>query len=226
MNIQAIIVSVNYADLLSRSIGMWTQHLSRLTIVTDYEDRRSADLAVLYGAHVHQTNIFYEHGAYFNKGAAIQSAIDSGAWDGGEWCLLLDADVVSPKDWMHVIHHYVKDEDVVYGARRKDVDKSQITYDPNPCGFFMLFHAKDSHLGSQPWVNVNYVHAGNYDSDLVNKWPVERRRMLPLTLTHYGKSFENWCGVGEENRKALRGILTQRATGKSSWQNETIVYNT
>src|SRR5262245_41075293 len=101
MNIHALTVSVNYSDYLALGIERWASGLASWTIVTDPTDEQTRALALRHGCNVVTTNLFYERGAAFNKGAAMEFAQQTMPWR--DWIVFLDADVVPEPDWRRVI---------------------------------------------------------------------------------------------------------------------------
>jgi len=214
VKVAAIVVSVDYAAELARSIDRWVAGLEQLVVVTAPRDEATIALAERSGARLHQTDVFWADGAYFAKGAAIAEAWPLFPPDG--WRLLIDADVIPPENWMEVIESARPRVGTLHGARRRHEDGRPIR-DGELAGFFQLWHAHDPR-GREP-VGRHWTHAGCYDSDFMLRWPHTQQRLLPLELVHLGEPGRNWCGRGNED--AMRAIRERRKRGKH-WRTETI----
>lgn len=213
MKIHALTVSVDYSAELERSIDRWVHGLASLTVVTTPGDSATVELAIAAGARVLQTSAFYEEGAFFNKGRALQQARELLPRSG--WHLFVDADVVPPADWLEVVHRQEPRPGVLHGARRRHEDGRPIV-DTELAGFFHLFHSVDPR-GRRP-LERDFVHAGNYDSAFMMGWPRSMQRILDLELVHLGEPGRNWCGRGNEGE--LDAIRRRRRT--RSWRDERV----
>jgi hypothetical protein len=61
-------------------------------------------------------------------------------------------------------------------------------------GYSQIFHANDPHLGSTPWHEIDWRHAGGADSFFQAKWPDECKVRPPFEVLHLGPAGKNWCG--------------------------------
>lgn len=213
MQVHALVVSVDYAPELSRSIDRWVAGLASLVVVTAPRDEATIALARQHGAQLHVTEAFFEDGALFNKGAAMQEA--RALLPQSDWHLFLDADVVPPPDWATRLEAADTKLGCLHGARRVLEDGRPID-DRELAGFFHLFHSADPRA-SHP-LDRDWLHAGNYDSTFMQRWPRELQRILDLELVHLGEPGVNWCGKG--NDAAMKQIREQRRT--RSWRSETV----
>lgn len=218
LRIHAICVSVNYAEHLARSIETWSKTLESLTVVTDTKDDRTAELAYRYSVELHRTQAFYEDGAFFNKGRAIEE-VRTKLYERRkrDWHLLIDADVVPPTDWLDIVTAAKPRVGVLHGARRIRAETGEPINDSELAGFFQLYHFGD--MRAIKPLATNFIHGGNYDSDFMLRWPRQAQRILDLTLTHHGEVGTNWCGVG--NDEAMAEIRAQRRRGRH-WRQEVI----
>lgn len=213
MNIHAVTVSVDYSEELSRSIGRWISSLASLTVVTAARDEATISLAREAGASLHVTDAFWLGGALFNKGRAIQEAREF--LPPHDWHLFLDADVVPPSDWLEAIEDANPQAGWLHGALRRKQDGTPID-DHEMAGFFHLFHSSDPR--GKPPLELDWLHAGNYDSAFIHRWGKPLQRILPLSLEHIGEPRKNWCGKG--NDAAMAEMLARRRA--RSWRNEKI----
>ena len=122
--LRAIMVAVDYTDLLRITLPYNIHHFSELCIVTDPKSmegvrrvvqdtklatRSACDILIC------KTEVFYEQGAKFNKWAALEQALDHFGREG--WMCVMDGDVLWPKNaaaWLDsLLPGYL------YGAERR-----------------------------------------------------------------------------------------------------------
>lgn len=232
MKIHGLTVCVNYADFLTLSIERWKKGLVSLTIVTDSKDVATAALATKVNANLFQTDVFYERGAKFNKGAALEQARKLLPWE--DWFLFFDADVIPEPHWKLVLENFAPSPGALYGAVRyqsSDLSKeigeqgqrflfpaSSIIRDA-PCdgGYFHLFHTSDPAVRVEPGADLLetcWSHAGVYDSKFKMCWPGEKWIVSPVQLLHVGER-ENWTGRGD--REGMKKLLQDRFKHGGGW---------
>jgi hypothetical protein len=210
--IRAILVCVDYEDLLAITLPYNRHHFADVCIVTDtaHEDKvRNLDLygcdAPIVPAKLFVTDAFYENGAAFNKWLALERALD---WYGREgWLCIMDADVIWPK------RAKLPELKVgcLYTPRRRmcntiPVDEYKIPpetswgeYPRHPnggefAGYSQVFHASDPVLGNPPWHEVDWKHAGGADSFFQRKWSVANKIRPGFDVLHFGPAGMNWMG--------------------------------
>lgn len=216
--IDGLVVCENYSDYFRQCVEVWKKSLRRILVVTSPRDRETALLAYEYGLDTFMTNVFWENGAKFNKGAAISQAYETMEWK--DWVLFFDADIKPPEDWMGQICANPEHPKIgnLYGAHRvledgKAIKEGEIT------GSFCMFHGGDPNAQVKPIVDTHWSHAGNYDSVFQSRWPSENRIKFGMKVTHLGKPFENWCGRG--NSEDMTALWKERGK-KKGWSHETI----
>lgn len=218
MKIHGLVVSVNYADLLVPGIGLWMGGLDSLTVVTDLNDDDTVALAIAmgHGATVFRTDAFYRNGAAFNKGLAQQEAWHLVPKD--DWILLIDADVIPPIAWRQRLEALRPEPGWLYGCFRFDEHGCKIADDTHGYGYFQLFHSSDPLAQRDPFFDVDWVHAGNGDSNIMLRWRNAGRlaHPLPLRLTHPGGKSENWFGRGKHEE--FRRMQADRARRGGGWK--------
>lgn len=212
--IRAIIVSVDYADLLSITLPYNRHHFSEVMVVTSYNDEDTVRVAQENGAHVYRTNAFYTDGAVFNKFRALEEGLDAFGRYG--WMCIMDADVLWPKhiDWSFLDMDYQKaynnfemEEGYLYTPlRRMCEDITAVPHEPywksyplHPqqiewAGYTQIFHAEDPHLPPAPWHQTNWKHAGGADSFFQQLWPASCKLRPPFECLHLGRAGVNWAG--------------------------------
>lgn len=198
----AIMVCVDYADLLAITLPYNRHHFERVVIVTTDKDEATHKIAAQHNAEVFATQSFYEKDCVFNKWKALEEGLTFMKRYG--WICLMDADVLWPEN--ATIEGFVKDN--LYTPFRRMYDPIKL---PLPAesqwgnypmhrniaewaGYSQIFHAQDKHLGSVPWHETNWKHAGGADSFFQRKWPNDRKLRPSWEVLHLGAAGENWCG--------------------------------
>lgn len=194
MKLDALCVSVGYADLFTRSITRWARSCDRIICVTTPTDTETHGLCESHGIEVFATDAFYRDGASFAKARAMQEAIDATGWTDADLLLLFDSDIVPPINWRDEAEKMKPG--YLYGAPRFAVDedgpliidrKRRIPHS-QPQGYFSLFYADEF-----PGLEVGGNHCGWYDVTFANHWRGHWRE-LPIELIHLGRPCENWLG--------------------------------
>jgi len=210
MNIIGVTVSVNYSELLAKSIDRWKAGCTSLIVVTSPDDVETGNLCRAHDVVCFPTDAFTRNGEYFNKGAAIAEAYEKlGLASCDAWILFFDADVCPPHDWKASLLSALPG--FIYGATRIRDEGSEIV-DRDISGYFMLFHASDHNAQRVPIVETHWTHAGNYDTEFQARWDRNHRVRLPLMLTHFGEPSQNWFGRGREDLMA-RMLADRRRRG-------------
>jgi glycosyltransferase involved in cell wall biosynthesis len=94
--IQALTVSVNYADFLE-CIAPNRRHFDRWLVVTDEKDTRTQEVCRQHGMDVLFSKRLYEKGAAFHKAAALNEGL--AALDQNAWVAVMDSDILLPHDF-------------------------------------------------------------------------------------------------------------------------------
>ena len=205
--IHALTVSVGYGRLLFFSLLRFMPGFASLTVVTAHGDTDTIETCeILTRAyphcplHLYVTPAFYENGAAFNKGKAMEEARQTMPWE--DWILFFDADICPPRRWWELIP-----EDLcagfLYSCWRRQVDSLYDIADPL-CpripddrlgyGYFQLFHSHDPKVQRRPLLDTHWRHAGNYDSNFMLGFGPHVRE-LPFDVWHLGPPSENWFGL-------------------------------
>jgi hypothetical protein len=202
MNTRGLIVSVGFDDLLALTLPRAMRHLTQCLIVTSPDDHATQAVArSVPGARLFITDAFTRHGAPFNKGLAVEEALDDFGREG--WLLIFDADVIIPDDadWSaaHPGH--------LHGARRVILEnpadwRPDLAWRHRPAwrddpaiGYFQLFHADAPAVRDRrPWYDPTFAHAGGCDAHFRELWPRAQTRILPFPVLHLGPVATNWYG--------------------------------
>jgi len=199
---RAIIVSVDFGDLLEVTLAYNRHHFEDVLVVTTPDDHHTIEVTNSLEAKVYTTNSFYDDGAVFNKWKALEEGLEHYGREG--WLCIMDADVLWPKE----ITNYQRQVGNLYTPKRRmmiDLSKpfpSEDMWRTFPlhrqqtefAGYSQMFHAKDPHLGKPPWHEINWRHAGGADSFFQMKWPNHHKVRPPFEVLHLGAAGTNWCG--------------------------------
>jgi hypothetical protein len=215
---RAIMVSVNYADLLALTLPYNRHHFSEVYVVTDPRDEGTIAVAERNCCKIFMTTAFTDDGAAFNKWKALEQGLDQMGRQG--FICLKDADVVWPREM--VVQTYK--QTVCYAHKQWGLWEQRFGQlctplrhicDPAPAeippeetwhkypvhrnvrewaGYSQIFHAEDPHLGPPPWHDVTWRHAGGADSFFQEKWPADCKARPPWKCLHLGPAGENWLG--------------------------------
>lgn len=221
-NLNAIIVCVDFADLLAITLPYNRRHFDKVRVVTTADDEATRAVARDNGALVHLTGAFYRDGADFNKWLALEEGLEALGREG--WLCILDADVLLPKtarmtpggqDSLDLSGPGITEGCSVRlrpghlcsPLRRMCPEipasaPAEDTWWQYPvhrniaewAGYCQIFHASDPVLGPAPWHETDWRHAGGADSFFQAKWPLSRKMRPPFDALHLGPAGENWCG--------------------------------
>jgi hypothetical protein len=202
MLLNAVMVCVDYSDLLAVTLPFNQHHFHRISVVTSSEDTKTQDLADQLGIDCYITDSFYDDGAIFNKWKALEEALDVFGRQG--WMCLMDADILWPKE----LPSFELEKGNLYCPHRRMFTHKT---DPIPeeeewgiwrihpnirewAGYSQIFHAEDEHLPPAPWHDITWKHAGGADSFFQFRWPEENKIRPPFEVLHIGEAGKNWCG--------------------------------
>ena len=116
MYLEGVIVCVNYADFLAHTLPHNKTHFDNLIVITDTKDEKTKELCEYYHVKCIQTDIFYENGDSFNKGAAINYGLSQ--LENKGWVMHLDADIYLPPLTRNILENIPLEPHKIYGADR------------------------------------------------------------------------------------------------------------
>jgi hypothetical protein len=122
--IKTVICSINYCDLLKETLSQNVKELFDISIITDLKDQETKDLCMEFNVKCYQTDLFYINNSKFNRGMVLNAFLNKFKNE-LDWVLLLDADIVVPKDFEKLFFDLSPDINVMYGCRRYDVQEYQ-----------------------------------------------------------------------------------------------------
>ena len=229
MRIEAVTVSVGYADFLSHSLLFTAKAFDHLVVVTTPEDRETQRVCSFHDVHCVTTDVFNKNGEPFNKGAGINVGLKNLSLS--DWVAHIDADIVLPPFARRVLNRLPLDPACVYGIDRMNVvgwnEWSSFLASPRP------FHESDSilHLGYFPvgarlvrdvfdgYVPIGFFQlwnpsgsgvrsypdrhtdAARGDVEFALNWPRERRAVIPELVACHLESEAAAMGANWEGRK-------------------------
>jgi hypothetical protein len=199
---RAVVVSVDFSDLLALTLPVNRRHFEQVYVITTPADRATQDVADRNGAVVWETNAFYRNGAVFNKWLALEECLDAIGREG--WLCHLDADTL----WPQHVPAFPREVGFLYTPLRRIYDPIRLPLPPESewsdypvhqnihewAGYSQIYHASDPHLGLPPWHETNWKHAGGADSVFQWKWPPAHKVRPPFEVLHLGPAGENWMG--------------------------------
>ena len=203
----AVTVSVDYHGELMVALPRLTEVCDRVVLVTDIRDELTREIAEAYGCKLLLSRNFKTRGAKFNKAEAVhigQKAAHSLLPD--SWYLVVDSDIVIPRDLKKTIYEECVDPKALYGMTRLDYDTPEQyashtpigEYKHKSAGYFQLYSRTD--LLYPPWSES----AAQCDISFARKF--SRHALLSGYCHHLGVKHVNWQG-----RVAPPWLATQEA---------------
>jgi hypothetical protein len=229
----AVIVSVDYADLLAVTLPYNRAHFDRVLVITDGM-KGDKEVALQHGCEVYLTDAFYRYNTPFNKFLALEEGLDASDFRKG-WMAFLDADIVWPKHTPGMMD--LKIGNLYTPLRRVAANPSVVIpiqeykwvdfphHNPHEefAGYTQIFHANDPCLpANPPWHQTDWIHAGGADSFFQQLWPGNRKIRPPFEVLHLGPVGVNWFGrtvkrldgtvpaESEERTRKQQGLTEER----------------
>lgn len=208
LSAKAILVCVEYHDILELTIAKNASHFESITVVTTPDDIQTQSVVEkIPNARCYLTNAFYANGCAFNKGAAMEEGFDTAGRNG--WIVVMDADIVLPPK----INISELSDQKIYGVQRRMLEDVSSYADGRyheieewktlptmpdtdiAVGFFQLFNSCAPPLSNRPWYPIEWKHAGGCDSFFERKWSNQNRvRLFDFQVLHLGVPGKNWFG--------------------------------
>jgi hypothetical protein len=116
MYLEGLIICVNYSDFLAHTLPHNKNQFDNLVVITDMQDQKTKDLCEYYHVNCIQTDIFYQNGDTFNKGAAINFGLSQ--LKKKDWVVHLDADIYLPPKTRSILENLPLDVKKIYGVDR------------------------------------------------------------------------------------------------------------
>lgn len=227
--VRAITVAVGpvYARTLAICLPKNMRHFTEALIVTTPEDEAVKAVArSVPGVRVFETNAFYEYGAKFNKGYAIELSFDVLGREG--WIAVVDADILLPDavpfDLLQIGHLHGMFRRMLADPNRWHPDLNWQNCprmrDGGPVGFFHCAHADDPAIKDRrPWYDVSFPHAGGGDARYMRLWPRSHWTMLQCDALHLGAPDRNWFGTSPESRDLMAKFVRRNGWRRAMREN-------
>lgn len=207
VRLQAVLVAVNYDDLLSISLSHNAQHFEQIHLATTPWDTRTKAIAARFpNVGILETECFFDKGASFCKGAAVEKLTER--LDPDVWTVIWDADIVMPAVLPFDVEKLDRNDlytprrcqvhdriEYLSAAGKPELDTSELEElpDQEQAGYFQLFHPRSMYLKERPWYTP-WKHAGGTDSDFLGKFPEDHRHWMGFQVLHLGQPGVNWQG--------------------------------
>lgn len=210
--LEAVIISVNYSDILKISLEENQHIFDNIVIVTSSKDKNTQNLCKKYkNCKVVVTDCFYDNGSSFNKGKGINIGYENLIYK--DWVVNLDSDIVLLKNFKQLFFNSKIDKEKLYWSKRiifpekKDWDLFLSTGKCNPpkseedaIGFLQIFNYNSKvfrllkkYNNNKPYFEFS-CDASNSDLFFKNKWQPTMRKMLKIPCYHLGEYEKNWAG--------------------------------
>lgn len=222
MRLSLLCVCVNYADFLAYTLPINKNHFESIVIITDTKDKDTHRVCDMMQVPYIKTDRFYEKGATFKKGAAINEGLKY-LKDTSGWYLHMDADILLTPDFKSKLTGMTLNPKGLYGADRWMINtfeearstlSASIEGTPLPEHTFQVNrHIQAPNIGYTPigyfqlWnpigsgINIYPEKKGDASSDDVHfayKWSRDNRHLLDLKVYHLDSSSNNqgvnWSG--------------------------------
>jgi hypothetical protein len=170
LKIKTVICAINYCDLLKETLSQNVKELFDISIITDLKDQETKNLCREFNIKCYQTDLFYINNSKFNRGIVLNAFFNEFKNE-LDWVLLLDADIVVPKDFEKLFFDGKPDINSMYGCRRYDIQeysdwekikgnkellKNHRLFRGVGYGYFQLFNFK-SNIIKQLSINDNVI---------------------------------------------------------------------
>ena len=121
-----VVICVNYDDFLAITLESNRKMFKDYIVITSPEDRITQELCKKYNVDCRIYQDFYKN-AKFNKSGAIHWVQrDIHMKHPNKWILMLDSDIILPKDFPEWADPTFLDKDAIYGVARKNYDTSTL----------------------------------------------------------------------------------------------------
>ena len=193
MTIVAITTSVNYADYLPHCLHSLASVVDSAIVVTKAHDA-SFEVARRYGAMPMLFDGWHDRDAVFNKAGAVRFAQEQAyAAKPDAWYLVVDADIVMPKNARELIERHATDAETLYGASRADFHTFEELQAGKPSKIYAAIFAGFFQLYRRHTLYPEWSHSAEA-CDLTFAKQFASCVMLPMTVGHCGVERVNWEG--------------------------------
>ena len=194
--ITAVIVCVNRSEHLARTIRHNLEQVDRIVVVTTRDDKSTVEVCRdCFGIEKFSGHLSYrwsdrcfENASSFNIGAMQNDGLK---YVDSDWILFLAGDCFLNPNFKQWIKDNPLNPEYIYGVARYDGDDWEVTKgepaDPianEPNGYFQLWHRSKFEKRWPKVMAENFPTVFGIDSWLLQQYPYEHRRLLPLPCLH------------------------------------------
>jgi len=217
---EAVIVCVNYGDILSWTLPWNREQFDNIAIVTSSTDTHTQEIARQYDAKLIISDRYRDNRVGFNKGKMLNDGI--AALDMDDWILITDADILFLPNMRKRVMQRMLHTDCLYYATRmdapeKDAEKwlasfmkhpqlintlpfTQPGRNRMPWGYFQLINAKAANLAGMKRriYSEEFGTACDVDYAFQDQWHPTMKILLPELTIHipHGSEGTNWSEIG------------------------------
>jgi hypothetical protein len=216
--IDAVIVSVDYADFLAATLPLNKPHFNRTLVVTAEHDTATRRLCRHLNVECLVTDVMTRDGQKFNKGAGINLGLET--LDFPDWCVHLDADIALPPRFREMLQRKALNEQVLYGADRMmcpsyeawaefqaapvvQHEHGRTSPAPFPLGYrvvrtktdfgyvpigYLQLFNRNSGYLGSPLYPAAHDGADKSDLEFAIRWPASHRQLLPEVFVYHLQS--------------------------------------
>jgi hypothetical protein len=116
VQIEAVVVCVNYSDFLAYTLPANRSQFNNMVVVTDTKDEATVAICNKYNVRCVQTDAFYDGGNRFNKASGINAGLAALRLNG--WVVHMDADIMLPPLTRYILEKLPLDPSKIYGVDR------------------------------------------------------------------------------------------------------------
>lgn len=229
LNLEAVVVCVNYSDFLEYTLPHNMQFFDRIVIVSDHNDKLTKRVCDKYSVDCIRTEVMYDDGDKFNKGRAINLGLQNLRHDPDSFLCHIDADVLLPHNFSNVLKMAKIKQDCIYGCDRlntisyENFDANIRKGTPQHQWRFMVTPNPEFPVGSRllhkeyGWLPIGFFQlwgssmgrqypivcgsAEHSDVLFSVQWPREKRLLLPEFFCYHLESEAGEMGVNWKGRK-------------------------
>jgi hypothetical protein len=231
VNLEAVVVSVDYSDFLTETLPTILRQVDRMVVVTAPEDVETQRVCDAYDCEVVLTDVIRSRWGEFAKAKGINAGLEFLKCDG--WVLHIDADIALPSRTRVLLDHAELDRSVLHGADRLKVpsydswrahqampaiqqdgyhvrlDAFQVMPRFNawhiggyaPVGYFQLWHPGVSGVSAYP---DDHTEADRTDVLFASQWDRAHRALLPELAVYHLESEPAAQGTNWGGRQTMR----------------------
>ncbi len=217
--LSGVVVCVNFADQLSKTLPLNMMHFDQFVVVTTSEDHETQTIARQCGATLVISDRCYDDDHAFNKGRMLNDGLS--ALESPDWVIVTDADIIlNPGTRDYILDHSFNPGCLHFTKRHNTggVPSPRGQLDVSPIGYFQMFSPRSKFLRGR-WprlMSEEFCSAGGVDDLFWHQWPGGKLVFVPeLEVEHVpaGGFGENWNGArsqGSGGKWRQLGFYVQR----------------